>query len=229
MGLRLSTNVGESRTDVTGNISLLSRLKMDIGRNSDFGGSVLKVGRIIEDSMSAVKEGTVMASRDAKDHERWNGEFYVNYSDDRPWNDAVQYEFISGGGKPWFSRTLKLLHPGDRIWVKVSPRGFVGVGLVTEHAQPVKDFHVKTREGNVKLLDIGKGAHYDQQRQKVNDLDNCEWYVRVRWLETVPKERAINEKGMYGNRGNTVCRPKEPRWCSTVERLKQLFPEFDKR
>jgi hypothetical protein len=110
-----------------------------------------------------------MASRQAKDRERWNGEFYVNYSDDRPWNDAVQYEFISGGGKPWHSKTLKLLRPGDRIWVKVPRRGFVGVGRVMEPAQPVKDFHVKTREGRVRLLDVGKATHYDWQREYVND------------------------------------------------------------
>jgi hypothetical protein len=167
-----------------------------------------------------------MASRQA-DGERWNGEFYVNYSEDRPWDDAVKYRFISGGGGKWYSGTLKMLQPGNRVWVKIPPRGFVGVGLVTEHAQPAKDFHVTTREGKVRLLDVGKGAWYDNQKQNVNDLDDCEWFVSVRWLQAVPKEKAINEKGMVGYR-NTVCKPKKREWGSTVDRLKELFPDFDK-
>lgn len=54
-----------------------------------------------------------------KESAPWNNEFYISFgdSDSRSWEDAVEYGFICGGGKPWYSRTLNLLKPGNRIWV----------------------------------------------------------------------------------------------------------------
>jgi hypothetical protein len=138
----------------------------------------------------------------------------------------MKYGFVSGGGGKKYSETLQLLGPGHRVWVKIPRRGFVGVGRVTGHAQPVGEFQVPTPEGNVRLLDIGKGPHYDILKQFADDADKCEWFVPVRWLQVVQTENAIDETGMVGFR-HTVCRPREPEWCSTVERLKELFPEFD--
>ncbi len=65
--------------------------------------------------------------------EPWNGEFYCSFgeSDTRSWVDAVEFDFISGGGGAWYSRTLQLLSPGDRVWVNVPGAGYVGVGRVT--------------------------------------------------------------------------------------------------
>jgi hypothetical protein len=57
-------------------------------------------------------------------NEPWNGEFYCSFGEDkeRSWEDAVQYGFISAGGGAWYSRTLQLLNPGNRVWVKVPGR-----------------------------------------------------------------------------------------------------------
>ena len=38
---------------------------------------------------------------------------------------------------------------------------------------------------------------------------------------------AINEIGLFGNQ-NTIYKPTTPKWRSTVERLKEKFPDFDK-
>jgi hypothetical protein len=138
----------------------------------------------------------------------------------------MKYGFISGGGGKSYSETLQLLEPGHRVWVKIPRRGFVGVGRVAGHAQPAGEFQVSTPDGNVRLLDIGKGPHYDILKQFADDPDKCEWFVPVRWLQVVPRENAIDESGMVGFRHN-VCRPREPEWGSTVERLKVLFPQFD--
>lgn len=159
--------------------------------------------------------------------EPWNGEFYVSFGDGvaRSWEDAVKYGFISGGGGAWYSRTLQLLNQGDRVWVKVPGRGFVGVGRVTGPAQQAVDLRVTTREGEMPVLDVAKGAHYHVQF--VDDPERGEWFVPVRWLQTVSLERAVREVGMFGNQ-NTVCKPTTPKWRSTVERLKERFPDFDK-
>jgi len=45
------------------------------------------------------EEVEVKVSR-RRDKVDWNGEFYVSFSKDRPWNEAVEYGFISAGGSP---------------------------------------------------------------------------------------------------------------------------------
>ena len=160
--------------------------------------------------------------------EPWNGEFYASFGDGptRSWRDAVEYGFICGGGGAWYSRTLQLLSPGDRVWVKVpgSAGGFVGVGHVTGSAQPAKDFCVSTAEGQKPVLDVATRGTY--HRELVNDPERCEYFVPVRWLQTVPREKAVQEVGFFGNQ-NTVCKPTTQKWRSTVDRLKQIFPAFD--
>ena len=63
-------------------------------------------------------------------------------------------------------------------------------------------------------------------REFLDDPERCEYFVPIRWLQTVPLEEAVQEIGMFGNQ-NTVCRPKTPKWRSTIERLKDKFPNFD--
>jgi len=157
----------------------------------------------------------------------WNGEFYVSFgfSDSRSWDDAVEYGFICAGGGLWYTRTLQLLGPGDRVWVKVPGRGFVGVGRVLRTAQPVSAFKVKKPAGEVPILEAAKRANY--HREFVADPERCEYFVPVRWVQTVPLEKGFQEIGLFGNE-NTVCKPTAAKWRSTVERLKVRFPDYDK-
>jgi hypothetical protein len=158
------------------------------------------------------------------DKEPWNGEYYVSYGG-RSWSDAVKYGFISGGGGSWYSQTLKLLSPGDRVWVKIPKTGYVGVGRVTESVQPAKDFKVSTPAGELLALDVLQDA--ERYRKEADDPDKSEYFVRVKWLDTVPESKAINEVGLFGNQ-NTVCQPTTPKWRHTVERLKTYFPKWDR-
>lgn len=159
--------------------------------------------------------------------EPWNGEFYCSFGDgeSRSWEEARKFGFVSGGGGAWYSRTLKLLNVGDRVWVKVPNEGFVGVGRVTECAQPASSFNLQTPSGEVPALDLLKNGTY--HREFVNDPERCEYFVPIRWLQTVPLDQAVREIGLFGNQ-NTVCKPTVPKWRSTVERLKQKFHDFDK-
>jgi hypothetical protein len=158
--------------------------------------------------------------------EPWNGEFYVSFGDmsSRSWDDAIKYGFISGGGGSWYSQTLKLLSPGDRIWVKIPKTGYVGVGIVKEAVQAVNDFKVETPEGERPCLEVLQHANIYQQH--ANEPEKAEYFVKVNWLETVPAKKAINEVGLFGNQ-NTVCQPSTPKWRHTVERLKTHFPKWN--
>ena len=155
--------------------------------------------------------------------EPWNGEYYVSYGN-RSWEDARKYGFISGGGGSWYSQTLKLLSPGNRVWVNIPKTGYVGVGIVTEAVQSVNDFTVTTPEGEKPCLDVLKDAtHY---RKHSGDPERAEYFVRMKWLETVPENKAVNEVGLFGNQ-NTVCQPTTPKWRHTVERLKVYFRKWN--
>lgn len=159
--------------------------------------------------------------------EPWNGEFYCNYGlgNSRSWPEAVQYSFISAGGGPFFTRTFKQLVTGGRVWVNCPGAGYIGVCRVTGHAQPANAFTVTTPAGEQPALDVLKGGTY--HRDWVNDPEQCEYFVPVRWLQTVPVEQAVKESGLFGNQ-NTICKPTSPKWRTTVERLKVRFADHNK-
>lgn len=159
--------------------------------------------------------------------EPWNGEYYASFGHDesRSWEEAVEYGFICAGGGAWYSGTLNLLSPGDRVWVKVPGVGFVGVGRVRKGTVRAADFELPGPDGTpqpaLELLE--KGTYH---REYVDDPEKSEYFVTVEWADTVPLTDAVNEVGLFGNQ-NSVCAPKTPKWRHTVERLKMTFPEFD--
>lgn len=157
--------------------------------------------------------------------EPWNGEFYASFghSETRSWAEAKQYGFICAGGGAWYSNTLNLLNPGDRVWVKAPGYGFVGVGRVTGKSVPASSFQLKTPSGPALALNTLKEGTY--HREYVSDPERCEYFIPVQWLQAVPIEQAISEIGLFGNQ-NTVCKPTTPKWRYTVERLKECFPKF---
>lgn len=44
----------------------------------------------------------------------------------------------------------------------------------------------------------------------------------VKWEHIVPLAKAVKEVGFFRNQ-NTVCRPSDPKWDHTVEKLKQVW------
>lgn len=152
------------------------------------------------------------------DKEPWNGEFYASFGHDdgRDWEEARKYGFICGGGGSWYSNTLSLLVIGDRVWVKAPGYGFVGVGEVIAPRVSLKEFTLDDQPAT----NVLKGGTY--HRQFINDPDRCEYFVPMKWLKTVPLNQAFNEIGLFGNQ-NTVCKPRTPKWRTTVDRLRQAF------
>ena len=64
----------------------------------------------------------------------------------------------------------------------------------------------------------------DYHRAFIDDPERSDWFVPVRWIHSVPLDDAVNELGMFGNQ-NTVCKPTTPKWRTTVERLRERWPE----
>lgn len=165
-----------------------------------------------------------MAQRHDGPGEPWNGEFYCSFGQDteRVWEDAVEFGFVSAGGGNWYSKTLQLLSPGDRVWVNVPQQGYVGVGIVTGPVAALRDFRVMQGGKEIPFLEAKRKGHY--LAADIDDADRCEYFVPVRWLQTVPVDKAFREVGMFGNQ-NTICRPSAAKWRWTVDRLKQVFPK----
>ena len=151
----------------------------------------------------------------------WNGEFYVSFGegDTRSWEDAERLGFISAGGGAWYSRTLTMLHEGDRVWVRIPQVGFVGVGKVIGPAVPIQDFNVDMDGVSVPFAQTAMGAKYHNDPTHPED---DEWFVPIEWIRTVTSSQAIDELGFFGNQ-NSVCRPQTQKWIHTIGRLKDLM------
>ena len=153
----------------------------------------------------------------------WNGEFYASYKGtDRDWEEARKYGFIGGGGGRFYSQTLSMLNPGDRVWVNVPGTGFVGVGHVTERVLPVEQFRVTGPDGRSVPITELPGLMVSRTTKSTEDLEKAEYLVRVKWDKTVPESQAIKERGFFGNQ-NTIAKPRADSWRHTVERLKAGF------
>ena len=53
-----------------------------------------------------------------------------------------RYGFVSAGGGPRWSSSLRKLQPGGKIYAYQKGRGYVGLGEVVAAAVPAKDFTV---------------------------------------------------------------------------------------
>lgn len=155
-----------------------------------------------------------------KGSESWNGrDFYVSIGpeDARPWEDYRKYGYVSGGGGKWYSQTLKLLFPGARVFANLPGYGYVGVGIVKEAAVPLKDFKVTIFGKLTPILEVPLKA--PTMKNNPDDMEHCEYFVRVEWKKTLPKEAAYWEKGLFAIQ-HTACRMKN---SFTIEKLVKHF------
>lgn len=156
-----------------------------------------------------------------REREPWNGEIYASFGqgDSRSWAEALRHGFICAGGGPWYSGTLNLLNPGDRVWVMLPKRGYVGVGRVKGPPVPATEFTIDDEPA----LEVLTAGHYHRE---FADTERMEYFVPMEWFQTVPVDQAIWEVGFFANQ-NSVCQPTTPKWRHTIERLKGKFPGYE--
>lgn len=155
----------------------------------------------------------------------WNREYYISFGDgsNRMWDDAQKYGFISAGGGKWYTQTLKMLHSGDRIWVNIPHRGYVGVGIVNADVQQASEagWEINGIYTLMKDMDLSGTYFYSE-----NDYEQAEFVVPVKWIKTVSVNEAIKEMEFFGNQ-NTVCRPTSSKWNYTLTTLKKYWNIID--
>lgn len=146
----------------------------------------------------------------SKQKELWNGkDWYVSFGEEpagRQWEDARAHGFVSAGGGDWYSRSLRALPDGGRIWVHIPSVGYVGVGTVNGPALPFCDSPLATGT--------------DLQGNYVHANDEDEWVLPVTWISTISRAQAVWHKGMFANQ-NTGCKLRN---SYTLGRLHEAFP-----
>ncbi|MGX2994935.1 hypothetical protein JNUCC64_11650 [Streptomyces sp. JNUCC 64] len=162
------------------------------------------------------------AARKAVSREPWNGrDWYVSFgaSDVRSWDDAKKYGFTSAGGKEWFTRTLRGLPVGGRIFAYIPGEGYVGVGEVTGRGVPFTDARVTVDGTDQPLSGMDLKGTY---RHSDDDTDPAamEYVVPIRWLRTRPRDDAFKKPGLFANQ-NTACK------LRNRATLDVLYEEFD--
>jgi len=157
----------------------------------------------------------------------WNEvDFFVAVGEnaERNWDDMIRYGFVSAGHGYKYRKAMENLFVGARVWAAIpSSRaagdayGYVGVGIVSGAAVGVNDFEVEIGGEVTNILDAPLNA--TNMGWKADDPEQCEYLVRVEWIDTRPREDAIWEKGMFANQ-NVVAKLRQP---FTLQRLNEVF------
>lgn len=140
--------------------------------------------------------------------EPWNGQdWYVSLGEEsrkRVWRDARTYGFVSAGGGNWYTRTIRALPIGARVFACVpgNNRGYVGVGTVIGEAVRFDDALLEVNGVVAKMTDLDLEGSY---RHDAGDGDSDEYVVPVKWISTVDREDAIWERGFFANQ-NSACK-----------------------
>ena len=147
----------------------------------------------------------------------WSGYWFVNVGEceRRNWDDNRKFGYIAAGGGLWYSRALKRLKAGDKIFAYMKGLGYVRYGEVAHEAVMVKDFIVESEKKP--LLEIPLKAPKANENNDNPDLSD--WAVGIRWLETFPREQAKTFRGVFAKQ-HIACELRQP---ETVEFLEREF------
>jgi hypothetical protein len=118
----------------------------------------------------------------------------------------VKYGFVSAGGGDWYSKTVKGLPVGARIFVYMPKIGYVGVGETIGHAVN----YLESEEWRSKEL----AGNYSHQNGEP------EYFVPVKWIKTLATKDAIYGNGMFASQHST-CKLRD------LKTLKILTQKFD--
>ncbi|MFF6832905.1 endonuclease NucS domain-containing protein [Streptomyces sp. NPDC012438] len=202
----------------------------------DEGRSYLARTWLIDDAEAAAPSAGAKARGK---QEPWNGtDWYVSFGDEREgrnWDDARRYGFVSAGGGEWFSRTIRSLPVGARVFTHIPKAGYVGVGTVSGEAQPFEDALLDVdgesrrmaelpltgayrpagsdaaRDGEAASRDgeaarrDGEAASRSGEAIPQDGEDRREWIVPVAWERAVPREQALWRPGFFANQ-NSACK-----------------------
>lgn len=171
--------------------------------------------------LTASDDETPSATTGSKKSKRaaWNGkDWYISFGGgDRVWDDARQFDFVSGGGGKMWSQDMRSLTKDARIGVNVPPMRCVAVGRVLAPASRFEDVEVRVADNWTPLAAQSLQGSY--LTDPAIEDDNAEWVVPVEWTDARPLEAGFWEKGMFASQ-HSACKL---RLEFTLERLAAHF------
>ena len=187
---------------------------------NDGGRAYLARTWLLDEARTPARKGGAGASGTK---ETWNEQdWYVSFGEEsgtRNWEDASRFGFVSAGGGEWFSRPLRKLPIGGRVFACIPGKvGYVGVGTVAGEAQPFEDAMVTVDGKLVRLADQPLAAAYKHPALP-NGEDSREYVVPVEWTTTRPRTAAFWVKGMFANQ-NSACKLRNR---FTLDQLAEAF------
>jgi len=150
----------------------------------------------------------------------WNGrDFYVVLgtveNGTGRWDAARKYGFVGAGGGSWYSKPLRNLSPGKRVFAYVGGAGYVGVGEVTGSVVPLRDLEVPLNGSLVRVVEQPDLPAPLRERALSDDEDMTEYAVPVRWLIARDADKAVTERGLFASQV-TVCKLRDERTIEVV-------------
>lgn len=144
---------------------------------------------------------------------------FGEYEGGRSWKDGRRFGFVSAGGGPWFSKTLKSVPVGARVNVHIPKLGYVAVGITLAQAQRFDEAKVSINGDWVPLASRDLEGTYRSSITTCDLDEDAEYVIPVRWLVAVPSSDAYWEKGMFANQ-NSACKLRQE---FTLDHLRQHF------
>ncbi|MDD7836421.1 endonuclease NucS domain-containing protein [Paenarthrobacter sp. AB444] len=191
---------------------------------ADQGNSYLARTWLIEDAHPDLQSA---GGKRASSKAPWNGrDWYVAFgleNNTRNWLDARTYGFVSAGGGEWYSRSLRKLPVGARVFVCIPGSGYVGVGTVAGPASPARVATLGVNGVQTRFVDLDLHADYglDSGESQSDGSDLNEYVVPVIWDKTVNVADAFWKKGLFANQ-NSACKLRHELTISEVARAFQL-------
>ncbi|MDY7103738.1 MAG: endonuclease NucS [Actinomycetota bacterium] len=150
----------------------------------------------------------------------WNGrDFYVilgtAQSERDRWAMCRRYSFVGAGGGSWYTKPLRNLTAGKRVFAYVGGAGYVGVGEVTGPIVLLRDFEVHLDGATVRVVDQAEVTERTRTRALEVEDEETEYAVPARWLVDRPIEDAVSEPGLFASQV-TVCKLRDDRTIEVV-------------
>ncbi|MCF6521641.1 endonuclease NucS domain-containing protein [Streptomyces sp. JJ36] len=141
--------------------------------------------------------------------EPWNGtDWYVSFGEEdggRSWEDARRYGFVSAGGGDWFSRTIRALPLGARVFTHIPKAGYVGVGTVSGEPRPFAEALLEVDGEDRQMTGLPLNGNYESGNGEEGGGDRREWVVPVEWERAVPRTESFWRTGLFANQ-NSACK-----------------------
>jgi hypothetical protein len=102
----------------------------------------------------------------------------------RNWDDYRKLGFISAGQGPQWRDAMLGFQKGDIVAAYLKRYGFVGIGVITNRAKPIRNVTIKGRP----LLNHKLRCSNMADNIKSDDL--CEYVALVKWIATVERDQA---------------------------------------